>query len=86
MALDNCASNHIFHDESDFIGAVVPMDPIDIAGLGKGQAIGYGNVKLSFRDDSGTFQHKILKNVWHVPGASVRILSVEQLDLSLIHI
>jgi len=51
IALDNCATNHIFGDESDFHGGIIPMDPINITGLGDGTATGYGNVKLDFTGD-----------------------------------
>ena len=53
VALDNCATNHIFGDESDFHGGIIPMDPIDVTGLGDGTATGYGNIKLEFTGDNG---------------------------------
>ena len=53
ITLDNCATNHIFGDEADFHGGVIPMNPIDITGLGEGTATGHGNVKLEFMCDKG---------------------------------
>ena len=51
IALNNCATNHIFSDETDFHGGIIPMDPIKVTGLGDGTVTGYGNVKLDFTGD-----------------------------------
>ena len=79
-ALNNCATKHVFGDEADFHGGIIPMDPIDVMGLGKGTATGYGNVKLEFTCNQGKHHSKILYNIWYLPSASVRMTSIPQLD------
>jgi len=83
IALDNCATNHIFGDESNFHGGIIPMDPIDVTGLGDGTATGYGNVKLEFTRDNGKRYRRILYSTWYLPSASVRMISIPQLDLQV---
>jgi len=83
IAMDNCASNHIFGDPTDFIGGIIPMDPIDVTGLGNVQATGYGNVSIAFRCDKGQQHNKILHNVWYSPSAPIRMISIPQLDADL---
>jgi len=59
------------------------MDPINVTGLGDGTATGYGNVKLEFTGDNGKRYKRILYNVWYLPSASVRMISIPQLDLQV---
>ena len=65
IALDNCATNHIFCDENSFHGSIVPMDPIKVMGLGNSMATGNGNVKLAFTGDDGKWHNKMLYNAWY---------------------
>ena len=83
VTLDNCTTNHVFGDEADFHGSIIPMDPVEVTGLGEGTAMGYGNVKLKFICNQGITHSKILYDVWHLPSASVRMILVPQLDLQM---
>jgi len=83
IALDNCATDHIFGDETDFHRGIIPMDPINVTGLGDGTATGYGNDKLDFTGDNDERHIKILYNVWYLPSASIQMISIPQLDLQV---
>ena len=79
----NCALNHIFGDPNDFIGGIMPMEPVKVTGLGEAQATGYGNVSIKFRCNEGKRHEHILHDVWYLPGAAIRMISIPQLDANL---
>ena len=81
--MDNCATNHIFGDRNDFIGDIIPMDPVEVMGLGEGSAVGYGNVKVRYQCNAGKVHDKVLCEVWYLPSATIHMISVLQLDLQL---
>ena len=55
VAMDNCTSNHIFGDPNDFIGGIMPKEPVEVTGLGEAQATGYRNLSIKFRCNEGTW-------------------------------
>jgi len=83
IAMDNCATNHIFGDRNDFFGDIIPMDPVEVMGLGEGSAVGYSNVKVRYQCDAGKVHETVLHKVWYLPSATIRMISVPQLDLQL---
>ena len=81
--MDNCATSHIFGDRNDFISDIIPMDPVEVTGLGEGSAVGYGNIKVRYQHDAGKVHDNILCKVWYLPSATICMISVPQLDLQL---
>ena len=83
IEMDNCATSHIFGDRNDFIGDIIPMEPVEVMGLGEGSAV-YGNVKVRYQCDAGkVHMAKYYVKGWHSPLATICMISVSQLDLQL---
>jgi len=53
VAMDNCALNLIFGDPHDFIGSIMPMEPVKVTGLGEAQATEFRTVSIKFRCNEG---------------------------------
>jgi len=83
IVMDKCASNHIFGDPQDFIGGITLMAPVDVTGLSKAQATGYGKVNIIFKCDKEQQHAKVLHNVWYSPSVPIHMISISQLGMDL---
>lgn len=77
--LDSGSSSHISCMKSDFVNLTQLTEPCRVSGVGNASvyAIGIGTIELLLPETNARLQ---LYNALYVPGANVRIVSVDQLD------
>ena len=74
IAMDNCASHCMTHDESDFIGHTETV-AINVTGVGQAQATKIGTILWVIEDDHGTAHQEFIPNSYLVPQLPVRLMS-----------
>ena len=80
IGLDNMRSRHLFSNESDFVGEITPINPLEICGVAGGfTAKGEGTVRIRFRNDSGKLVDKKIYKALYAPESMVRLISITQL-------
>jgi hypothetical protein len=77
---DKMCSRHLFSDTNDFIGDIVPIDPLDICVVAGGfTAKGVGMVQVQFWNDNGKLVDKKIYKALYAPESMVRLISITQL-------
>ena len=80
VGLDNMCSRHLFSNKSDFIGKILPIDPLEICGVAGGfTAKGEGTVRVRFHNDAGVLVDKKIYKALYAPESMVRLISITQL-------
>jgi hypothetical protein len=80
VGLDSLCSRHLFPDKSDFVSTIIPIEHLEVQGVGGGiKAIGKGTVRIRFRCDQGILHDKLLRNAYFAPTCPVRLISIPQL-------
>ena len=80
VGLDNMCSRHLFSAKHDFIGDIIPIDPLEICGVAGGfTAKGEGTVRIRFRNDDGKLVDRKIYKALYAPDSAVRLISITQL-------
>ncbi len=85
VVLDNSATCHICNDKRLFTSDITPLSDVDNIGVdtagGTARPIGFGNIRLSWTDDNGTYHEEVIEDVLYFPKSPVNIIGITKLGI-----